>query len=33
MALIPFWTWLFAQLGVELPYGWALVPQPGHASS
>jgi NADH-quinone oxidoreductase subunit H len=23
MALIHFWTWLFAQLGVALPYGWA----------
>jgi len=22
MALIPFWTWLFAKLGVALPYGW-----------
>ena len=23
MALIHFWTWLFAQMGVALPYGWA----------
>src|SRR5690348_5607659 len=23
MALIQFWTWLFAHLGVALPYGWA----------
>ena len=23
MALIQFWTWLFAKLGVALPYGWA----------
>jgi NADH-quinone oxidoreductase subunit H len=23
MALIHFWTWLFATLGVSLPYGWA----------
>jgi len=22
LALIPFWNWLFAHLGVELPYGW-----------
>jgi NADH-quinone oxidoreductase subunit H len=22
MALIPFWNWVFAHLGVELPYGW-----------
>jgi len=23
MALIHFWTWLFEQMGVALPYGWA----------
>ena len=23
MALIGFWTWLFAKLGIVLPYGWA----------
>src|ERR1019366_3998291 len=23
MALIHFWTWLFAEVGVALPYGWA----------
>ncbi|HXS06465.1 MAG TPA: NADH-quinone oxidoreductase subunit NuoH [Rhizomicrobium sp.] len=23
MALIQFWTWLFEQMGVALPYGWA----------
>src|SRR5271169_6788259 len=23
MALIGFWNWLFAHLGVNLPYGWA----------
>ena len=23
MALIHFWTWLFARMGVALPYGWA----------
>src|SRR3569832_1696139 len=23
MALILFWTWVFVQLGVALPYGWA----------
>src|ERR1700679_357214 len=23
MALIPFWSWVFAHLGMSLPYGWA----------
>src|ERR1700748_3261983 len=28
MALIHFWTWLFDQMGVALPYGWGWLLSP-----